>query len=132
MADGIEIRVDRTKEFSGDLRAAISKALEAVGLSAEGHAKEKCPVDTGNLRNSITHVVDDTDVYIGTNVEYAAYVELGTGVHYPGGRQGGWVYVDDEGKGHFTMGQKPQPFLKPAATDHREEYKRLFESALKS
>lgn len=128
---GIEISSDKTKEFKGDLKKAIQTALEMIGMTAEHHAKKKCPVDTGNLRNSITHVVDDDSVYIGTNVEYAAYVELGTGVYYPGGRQGGWAYVNDEGNGHFTYGSKPRPFLKPAATEHSAEYKKLFESALK-
>ena len=58
--------------------AAIEKALEEVGQTAEAYAKliatQKHIVDTGRLRNSITHVVDmdEKAVYIGTNVEYAA------------------------------------------------------------
>lgn len=51
---------------------AIERALESVGITAEAYAKLNCPVDTGRLRSSITHVVDDKAVYIGTNVEYAA------------------------------------------------------------
>ena len=40
----------------------------------EGYAKKLCPVDTGNLRNSITHVVDEQEpaAIIGTDNEYAA------------------------------------------------------------
>ena len=45
-------------------------ALEAVGLQAEGYAKLACPVDTGRLRNSISHAVQGDTVYIGSNVEY--------------------------------------------------------------
>lgn len=58
----------------------IAAALEEIGLVAERFAKAKCPVDTGRLRNSITHVIDSgrKEVYIGTNVEYAPYVEFGT------------------------------------------------------
>lgn len=54
--------------------SAVEKALETCGLVAEGYAKKLAPVDTGNLRNSISHKVDDGEpaVYIGTNVEYAA------------------------------------------------------------
>ena len=57
---------------------ALVAALEKIGLSAEGDAKELCPVDTGRLRNSITHQVEEGDkaVYVGTNVEYAVYVEM--------------------------------------------------------
>ena len=49
-----------------DLKAACLRALEKRGLTAEGYAKLLCPVDTGNLRNSITHQVEPA-VYIGTN-----------------------------------------------------------------
>lgn len=62
------------------LDRAKAAALEEIGLAAERFAKAETPVDTGRLRNSITHVVSDGEdaVYIGTNVEYAPYVELGT------------------------------------------------------
>lgn len=57
----------------------ITKALEEIGLVAEGAAKRLCPVDTGRLRNSITHALMGNDsVAIGTNVEYAIYVHEGT------------------------------------------------------
>lgn len=71
----IEI-TDNSKEVSAAIEAAILRGLEKIGLVAEGYAKKLCPVDTGNLRNSITHVVDEGGdaVYIGTNSEYGAYV----------------------------------------------------------
>ncbi len=88
----------------------IARALEAIGLQCEGYAKMKCPVDTGNLRNSITHTVraDEQATYVGTNVEYAAYVEMG------------------------TSRMKAQPYLKPAVVDHAEEYKQMVEYYLKN
>ena len=81
----IEI-TDNSKEVSAAIEAAILRGLEKCGLVAEGYAKKICPVDTGNLRNSITHVVDESEpaVIIGTNNEYAAYVELGTGIYAEG------------------------------------------------
>ena len=56
-----------------EFRAACLRALERCGEQAEGYAKDLTPVDTGNLRNSITHQVDEGEsaVYIGTDVEYA-------------------------------------------------------------
>lgn len=78
---------DNTEQFTAALEAAIAKALENIGLAAERFAKEETPVDTGRLRNSITHSlnIEGKEVYVGTNVEYAPYVELGThgrdGVH---------------------------------------------------
>ena len=81
---------------------AALRALERCGLQAEGYAKDLVPVDTGNLRNSISHKVDSGEpaAYIGTNSEYAAYVEFGTGRYSATG--GGtpkdhWVYMGDDG-----------------------------------
>lgn len=67
---------DNSKEVSAAIKAALLRGLEKCGLVAEGYAKKLCPVDTGILRNSITHVVDEGGdaVYIGTNSEYGAYV----------------------------------------------------------
>lgn len=53
---------------------AVERGLEAIGLTAEGYAKENTPVDTGRLRNSMSHAVEDDAVYIGSNVEYAPFV----------------------------------------------------------
>ncbi|MBO5702147.1 MAG: HK97 gp10 family phage protein, partial [Clostridia bacterium] len=71
---------DNTDEVLSSLEKAIKNGLTAIGMTAEGHAKKAAPVDTGRLRNSITHAVkmDEKAAYIGTNVEYAPYVELGT------------------------------------------------------
>jgi HK97 gp10 family phage protein len=92
-------------------------------------------VDTGRYRNSITFAIsgekpqnstykddsgntyeysgtapDDKEpaVYIGTNVEYGPFVELG------------------------TSKMSPRPSLKPAATEYTDEYEKLMEAALKS
>lgn len=100
----VEVREDNREAIANAIDRALVAALEEVGLVAEGYAKRACPVDTGRLRNSITHIVDEgtSHVIIGTNVEYAPYVELG------------------------TRRQKPQPFLKPAAEDHASTYKGIF------
>ena len=53
--------------------------LEAASLIVEADATLRAPVDTGNLRSSITHrVVSDEEAKIGTNVDYAPYLEYGT------------------------------------------------------
>lgn len=104
----VEVRADNREAIANAIDLALVAALEEVGLVAEGYAKRACPVDTGRLRNSITHIVDEgtRHVIIGTNVEYAPYVELG------------------------TRHQKPQPFLKPAAEDHASTYKGIFRKHL--
>lgn len=67
---------DNSEEFLKALPEQIEQALTAIGLTAESYAKQECPVDTGRLRNSITHAVEagEQAVYIGSNVEYAAFV----------------------------------------------------------
>lgn len=125
---GVEI-TDNSKECSAAIQAALLRGLEKCGLVAEGYAKELCPVDTGNLRNSITHVVDEEEpaAYVGTNNKYAPYVELGTGVYAEGGggRPTGWAYQDEKGDWHYTHGQKPQPYLRPAVADHLDDYRKI-------
>lgn len=113
--------------------AAALRSLEICGLVAEGYAKQLCPVDTGNLRNSIAHQVQPTEpaAYIGTNSEYGPYVELGTGKYYPGGRKTPWVYQDAKGQWHLTHGQRAQPYLKPAVADHAQQYHSIIEEALR-
>lgn len=65
---------DNTDEVLSALENAKKRGLEAIGLVAEGHAKAITPVDTGRLRNSISHTTDDNAAYIGTNTEYAPFV----------------------------------------------------------
>ena len=72
---------DNTDEVLSALEKAKKRGLEAIGLTAEGHAKKITPVDTGRLqlRNSISHATDDEAAYIGTNTEYAPFVQLNSG-----------------------------------------------------
>lgn len=111
---------------------AVAKALETIGRVAERYAKEICPTDTSRLKNSISHETDDDTVYVGTNVEYAPYVEFGTGkfAEGGGGRPTPWSYQDDKGNWHTTNGMKPQPYLKPAIENHLDEYKQYLKDEL--
>lgn len=125
-------------EVLAALNAATLRALEKCGLVAERHAKENITrnrsVDTGNLRNSIDHKVDPDEraVYIGTNTEYAAYVELGTGKYILGGRPTPWRYQDEKGRWHTTQGQPAKPYLKPAVAEHAQQYRDILEGELKN
>ena len=124
---------DNSKAVIHTLKQQAVTALEKCGLAAEGYAKKLAPVDTGNLRNSISHKVDTGDLaaYAGSNSEYAAYVELGSGKYYPGGRQTPWVYQDAKGNWHMTNGQRARPYLKPAVADHTRTYQKIIEDEMK-
>ena len=72
-----DVRIeDHSVEVIRAKDANVEAALEMMGLQCEKYTKMLCPVDTGRLRNSYTHDVraGEEAVYIGTNVEYAAYV----------------------------------------------------------
>lgn len=105
----VEVVQDNSEEVATALSQAFDRALEKIGLTAERYAANLCPVDTGRLRNSITSTVDSGEkaAYIGSNVEYAPYVELG------------------------TSRMKAQPFLRPAAQDHGAEYQAILEAELR-
>lgn len=124
--------INNSKIINQKIEAAYKRALERIGQTAEGFAKKLCPVDTSGLRNSIGHKVHNHDAYIGTNKEYGAYVELGTGKYYPGGRQTPWVYKDSKGNWHMTHGQRAQPYLKPAAANHTQTYKNIVEDEMRN
>lgn len=99
---------DYSSEVKHAMRQQVEIALKSIGQTAEGHAKDECPVDTGNLRNSIANEHDDSTVYVGTNVEYAPYVEYGD-------------YNHTTGKKHF---------LRDSIANHGDEYKSILKAAL--
>ena len=125
---------DNSKMVLEEFQTACIRALERCGSQAEGYAKDLVPVDTGRLRNSISHKVDDGEpaVYIGSNTSYAPYVELGAGIYADGGRPTPWVYQDANGNWHWTRGNQAHPFLKPAVADHAQTYRNIIEDELKN
>ncbi len=129
--------IDRSPEYLSELRGKIGVALEAAAVQSESHAKsiitQEKRVDTGALRNSVTHSVSGDNAYIGSNLEYAVYNELGTGIYASqgGGRQTPWYFVGRDGKRHRTVGMKPIHFLKRAIEEHQSEYKSIIEQTMK-
>ena len=126
--DGLENLIDAEK-----LEAAIGKACALV----ERSAKQKAPKGTGELRRSITSKVEHNgDTVVGivfTPLEYAPYVEYGTGLFAEGGngrKDVPWNYKDDSGEWHSTSGMKPQPYMRPALNENREQIRRIIKEAI--
>lgn len=121
---------------TGLLRNSITYALsgEPAAITTYEASKSKGgkPKKTGQYSGTAPEedAPEKASVYIGTNVEYAEYVELGTGSETEGGRPTKWVYKDDKGY-HMTGGHKAQPFLKPAVADHAGKYRQIIEAELK-
>lgn len=159
--EGLEEVVESLESRLSD--AEMKKALKKACLVVERSAKQKAPKgDSGNLRDSISSkVVDDSTGLYGlvyTPLEYAPYVEYGTGLFAEkGGRKDvPWVYVegstsdkkstksytDEEAdaavaylrskglKAFKTSGQQPEPFLRPALDENREEIKRILKEGV--
>lgn len=116
-----EVRLDNINVAVSGISNAIFRGLERIGGAAEGYAVDLCPVGTpestgipgyvgGTLKTSITHLVvkEEKAAYIGTNVEYGIYVEMG------------------------TKKMEARPFLRPAATDHKGTYKNILEDEMKN
>lgn len=103
---------DNSQQILSAMEKGKRNALTAIGSSAETHTKDNITadelVDTGRLRNSISHSVDGEAAYIGTNVEYAPYLELG------------------------TKKITAHHYLKRAVTEHQDEYKKLTVQAIKT
>lgn len=143
MAD-IIITKDNTDKAKNALNDAIVKALTTIGINAEKYAKALCPVGTpestgikgyrgGTLRNSITYEVVELNgesiLNIGTNVEYAPYVELGTGPYFTPPPD--WEHFEvPPSKGIGKAYVHARPYLRPAIEDHLKEYRDIIKSEL--
>ncbi len=115
---------------------ALKNALGRACALVERSAKQKAPKGIGELRRSITSEVrtegGEAVGVVYTPLEYAPYVEYGTGLFAEnGGRQDvPWCYQDDEGEWHSTSGQHPQPYMRPALNENREQIKRILGEAI--
>ena len=125
MASGFKF-TDNSKKVKGQMDDAMFRALESAALIVEASAKALAPVgDSGELRDKIDHNVVDTSngpaAKIGSPLDYAMYVEYGTGefAENGAGRKGGWSYQTPDGEWHHTDGMKPQPFLRPAFRENK-------------
>lgn len=117
----VYIRANNMRAILALKNEAVQMALTVIGIEAEKNAKieiTKKVYDTpesksgykrtGRLRNSITNDHDDTTVYVGTDVEYALYVELG------------------------TSKMPERPFIRPAVENYIDEYQKIFERILEN
>lgn len=152
--NGLDSLLRKIDALGGNAGKALDKGLMKAGKLVEGDAKDLCITDTGRLRNSIhTKLGGSGDNYsykddngnkfdgslsslgevhtvsVGTNVEYAAYVECGTGRRgeaspsppkYPGAS-----YKED------WAGQEAQPYLWPALQQNRENVQEIIKDGLK-
>ena len=128
--EGLDGLLDRMDGMANP--AKMEQALGQACALVERSAKQKAPKGNGDLRRSITSKVEGQEGTVFTPLEYAPYVEYGTGLFAEdGGRTDvPWVYQDDEGNWHSTSGQKPQPFMRPALDENREQILQILRGGL--
>lgn len=131
------VKVEGIQELAVELEGMASehlmgKQLDKALLVVEEAARKKAPKDNGALRRSITSDRTGLTGMVFTALEYAPYVEYGTGLYAEnGGRKDvPWHYQDDEGNWHTTSGQHPQPFMRPALDENREKITKILEEGL--
>lgn len=119
--EGEEKLMERLDKMSNE--AELKKSLETAALLVEKSATQKAPKDTGALCRSITSKVEGLEGIVYTPLEYAPYIEYGTGLFAEGnGRKDvPWNYQDDKGNWHSTSGLKPQPFMRPSLDENRQK-----------
>lgn len=119
-------KLDDTKNFE--------KSLQKACAVVERAARKKAPKNNGELRRSITSKVDGLTGVVFTPVEYAPYVEYGTGLFAEGGngrKDVPWNYQDDKGNWHSTSGMAPHPYMRPALNENRQRILQILEDGLK-
>lgn len=111
-AEGFRRIIDRLNNITDDAR--IDRAVGRGASAMQGAVKALTPVDTGNLHEKIfvEHKAKN-EWHVATNVEYAIYVEYGTGKLYgdpsvPHTDKPYWTYFNEK-LGHFvtTRGMPP-------------------------
>lgn len=139
MADKSEV-IDNIEQFAAtELDEILHDAIQKACLYVERKAKENAPAGDGQLRSSITSNVEGTKGVVGSDVEYAPYVEIGTGIkagigsyhnEYAGtGRQTPWRYPYKDSF-RWTSGMEQKPFLEPALDDSEDDIKSCFEGII--
>ena len=129
-----EVSANLDKFINSDLDKLITKGMAKSCSLVRNDAIEKAPQKTGALKRSIDFEVseDGHEGVIFSNLKYAPYVEVGTGIYATkgNGRDTPWVfpyYSEGETKFAKTEGQKPQPFLEPALTENTQKIRDCFE-----
>lgn len=128
MASSVSENIDKfkDKQFKAYMKTAMANACSIV----QERARKIAPRETGNLVRSIDFDVSDDgkEGCVFSNVEYAPYVEIGTGIHSSkgNGRKTSWRYQGSKGW-VTTNGNKPHPFLEPAMQDSKSEIAEAFE-----
>lgn len=129
--------IEEVNRYRNELRVKCDELCKRLGEIGVETAVSLVPVDTGNLRDSVSFVKRGDRTYlIVADAEYAAFVEFGTGVVGSGTYKyelpddweylqnpprspwahdpddvSIWYYLGDDGAFHSTRGQEGSGFM---------------------
>lgn len=136
LADALNTFRANVEEAEDRLEPVIDQGVQKTAARVEGSAKQRAPVDTGNLRASIGFQRIEPGRYVvGTPVEYGEYVEKGTSAHTITA-DGDFLVFEGEDGGTVAVksvehpGTEPNPFLRPAMLEHRSDLAADIEEAI--
>lgn len=165
---GMDRLLRKLESSGGNTQQALKIGIQKATKKIQADAKRLAPAGTsGQLRNSIQATVEERDGTVvgtvSTNLEYAPYIEFGTGpigdqapkdlpaevANQLSYRQDGWWVHESQigdatlqhynflleintkqGKFYYSEGQKPQPFLYPAAAQNKDVVLKMVASAI--
>ena len=128
---GSQRLISQLKSFGIEGQQIVSAEIEATALNIELEAKNKAPVDLGKLRQSIgTERITTLTYKIFANVNYAPYVEFGTGAKVSIPPNWGDLASYYKGKGIRQVNINPQPFLYPAFVNGKKYLKENMTNSL--
>lgn len=130
--DNVKVSADSLSSVIKMVKISCSNAVEDSLEEIAEVAKEETisninsrdVINSGLLKSSIRiNKISNSEYRVGpdTNVTYAIFPELGTGIYNAKGRKGGWLYQTEEGDWYFTYGQKPKYFMRDAAKTAADE-----------
>lgn len=119
---GIKNALSALEDYKDTKTEQLEKATQKATINVQRGAKQNVPVDTGRLRSSIHRTTNRLNGTVHTNVEYAPYIEFGTGseVDVPEGLEDYALQFKGDGKRQVNM--PAQPYLFPAWEKERPKY----------
>lgn len=130
---GIEYLARRLEKETGKRKRCAQEVIHKYTLLVQGTARKNLGddprrIDEGTLRTSIQTLIgaafrSAVASIVFTDLEYAAYVHWGTGIHGEnpkgGHRNVPWVYFDEKRRRYVvTSGMKPNMFLLNSFNKH--------------
>lgn len=136
---GLEKLIGKLHALGGNVDEVVDEALQQGAKKIQNDAKRlikaKNAFDTGRLHGSITVEKISNGYSVGTDVEYAPYIEYGTGEKgdptVPHTARKFWRYKDENGNWHTSKGIRARPYLRPAFNINKEYTVKLIRSKLR-